>query len=318
MNEITGAKVFLQNPDGSQNELQNWKKVVDKTDHIRVIDQSDVETNYPIVQPAPIADTVKPPSITTEFGVLLAKIGTTDTINQLQAAKIKMVRAQVMWSISTHNPVLDAYLKAGLDVQINFNYEATETAVPYVTDMAKVRAAYNAFATYYLPFKTQIKCVCVENEWDNTGYHSGTDIQTAYLNILATVVDENKKFGFPISDGGITDGGIKGWNDKRLNFDKFIADIKNISIDYLNFHWYESANALKHYDLKQVATNWMNACGKKVIINNEFGIRTATLLLWQSEVTALKGFASIAVAYSGINDPNKAITLTSDYLQALQ
>jgi hypothetical protein len=252
----------------------------------------------------------------TDFGVLLSGVDVNSVETTMTTNGINIVRATVTYSTSTYNRNIDTYLNDGYDVAINFNYQATPTPKPWPKDTAMIRQKAESFFSYYKKWQRQIPVVVCENEWDYAAYHTGP-IQD-YLNELAIVVQVGHKYGFKVTDAGITDGKIRMFYQGNANIDTFLTGIKKIPEDYCNFHWYVANDQTQNFDLRDVVNYYLQATGKTKPMTNEFGLKTNSLLLWTNEVSALKGFAYYGVAYSGTNVPGQAITLTNSMLLMLK
>jgi hypothetical protein len=252
----------------------------------------------------------------TSFGVLLAGEDVNTVETTMTADGINIVRATVTYSTNTYNKNIDTYLNDGYDVAINFNYQATPIPMPWPTDTVMIRQKAEAFFSYYQKWFSQIPVVVCENEWDYAAYHTGP-IQD-YLNELAIVVQVGHKYGFKVTDAGITDGKIRMFYQGNANIDTFLTGIKTIPEDYCNFHWYVANDQTQNFNLRDVVNYYLEATGKSKPMTNEFGLKTNSLLLWINEVIALKGFVYYGVAYSGTNIPNQAITLSNSMLLMLR
>lgn len=313
---LTAVDILFHTADGKTFTPANMKRVYFRDDTTVIVQGYDSSRVwFPQVK--------KPEALITQFGLMAANQTLDQTEQILTKAGIEIVRVPLFFSSTISSNQIDNYLDDGYKVQINLNWKATNAGpVPFPTDTALIRTRAEAFFKYYQPWVNRIPMVVVENEWDNgiltavgTGYHSGT-IQD-YLTELSIVVEVGHKYGFKVCDAGITDGAIKQWYSGKLDLTEFFTGIKTIPTDTVNFHWYVSADAVKAYDVKIVALAYMQACGKTHIVNNEFGIRTDTPDLWLALIGALKGFADCAIAYSGVNDPGKAIQLTPDMINEL-
>lgn len=252
----------------------------------------------------------------TTFGVLLAGKDLTATESSMNRNGIELVRQSIFYSINTSSKSIDSYLKDGYNVEINFNYQATSTAKPWPTDTAMIRRKAESFFSYYKKWLSQIPVVVCENEWDFSKFHIGP-IQN-YLNELTIVVQVGHKYGFKVTDGGITDGKIRMFYKGYVNIDTFLSGIKKIPVDFINFHWYVANDQTKDYNLRDVVNNYLQATGKSKAMTNEFGLKSNSMTLWTNEVNALKGFVYYGIAYSGTNDPNGAITLSDAMLNMLR
>jgi hypothetical protein len=274
----------------------------------------------------------------TEFGILVAHSTVSETQEQMIRTGIKLVRAQVIFSKETSSKTVDQYLKNGFQVMINYNWKETNVTVPFPTDAKFINDQAEAFFKYYAPYKSQIPAVVVENEWDNMRYHSG-DIQD-YLQELEIITNIGHKYGFKIAGAGITSKGINLWMSSRTTGDAaliwkkmagatsdsgysayvnrvnaYITGVKRINVDFMNVHWYNEKECSNNFGKASGA--YADACGKTAVICNEFGIRTNSAALFSQTVNEIRNNAAFAVAYSGVNDPGKAVTLTDEMLASL-
>jgi hypothetical protein len=271
----------------------------------------------------------------TEFGILVAQSTVSEIQQQMVRTGIKLVRAQVIFSKETSSKTVDQYLKNGFHVMINYNWKETNVTVPFPTDAKFINDQAEAFFKYYAPYKSQIPAVVVENEWDNMKYHSG-DIQH-YLQELEIITNIGHKYGFKIAGAGITSKGLNLWMSSRTSGDAalmwkkmagtasdsgysayvnrvntYIAGVKRINVDFMNVHWYNEKECSNNFGKASGA--YMEACGKTAVICNEFGIRTNSVELFRQTVNEIRNNVPFAVAYSGVNDPGKAVTLTDEML----
>ena len=252
----------------------------------------------------------------TSFGVLLCGQNVNTVETTMTTDGINIVRATVNYSTGISNKNIDTYLNNGYDVAINFNYQATPKPMPWPTDTVMIRQKAEAFFSYYEKWLSQIPVVACENEWDYAAFHTGP-IQN-YLNELSIVVQVGHKYGFKVTDAGITDGKIRMFYQGNVNIDTFLTGIKTIPEDYCNFHWYVANDQTQNFNLRDVVNYYLQATGKSKPITNEFGLKSNSLRLWVNEVNALKGFVYYGVAYSGTNIPNQAITLSNTMLLMLK
>lgn len=253
--------------------------------------------------------------VRTTFGLTLARqdIGTVEST--MTSSGISLVRASVMYSTNTSSKTVDTYLNDGYDVMINFNYQPTPTPKPWPRDTVMIRKKAEAFFSYYKKWRSQIPVVVCENEWDYSGYHTGP-IQD-YLNELRIVVQVGHKYGFKVTDAGITDGKIRTFYQGNADIDTYLKGIKSIPEDYCNFHWYVANDQTQNFNLRDVVNYYLKATGKTKPMSNEFGLKTNSMILWTNELAALKGFVVYGIAYSGSSDPNNVITLSNSMLQML-
>lgn len=292
----------------------------------------------------------------TTWGLMQEKLPSQTTEQQAQqalslihAAGINLVRVPLfIQQMGTHRDLIDIYLKAGLNVQINWDWSNTSTPVPFPTDTASIRQKAEEFFQYYLPYKNQIPVVVVENEWDNAKYHKGTVKQC--LTELAILVEVGHKYGFKVADAGFTGNSLGRWYWSQLAGDaardwishyyvgkddpnynlllqavaEYSEGIKNIPIDYLNVHWYNIIHCYGGFP--EAAKAWLKLCGKDSLMNNEFGMRLTTKadaftiesLLFETVQEMKDAGIKLAIAYSGINDAAKAVQLTEDMLEELK
>lgn len=277
-----------------------------------------------------------------KWGVSLAQTNTTDEETICKAHQIKLIRVAVFFSQTTVSQTMNQHLSKGFNVQVNLNWKPTGSPVEFPTDTSIIRTKMHEFFQYYAPYVAQIPIVVIENEWDNEQYHNN-DL-SYYFAELKIAVQEGHKFGFKIADAGITSTAIRRWTYSKLTptdqiwwkqnyfvgptmtnyqplidkVNRYASNIRTIGIDYLNFHWYEEDNTC-HGKLDIATTFYKTACGKSVLINNEFGLKTKTISQWNCLLSNLNSAGIvIGVAYSGIDAPDLAITLTDDMLNTLR
>ncbi|MGN6352812.1 MAG: hypothetical protein ACTHLB_05450 [Parafilimonas sp.] len=267
-----------------------------------------------------------------KFGILQEKYNAQQTINLAKEAGINLVRAAVNFKDDYISKKIDAYLKAGLQVQINFNYKQSPNGIPFPTDLNFVARQAQLFFNYHLPYVRQIPYVAVENEWCNPQYHTGT-VQD-YINELKVVVEIAHAHGFKVADSGTTTVGLTGWYASTLNpiellafrkdyfinkkiipyVNQFVNLIREVPVDYLNVHLYNENFGGR---FPKITEAFANACGKEALTCNEFGVKKSEL--WATTVAEIKACnLHHAIAYSGMNKPGKAIQLTEKNLQLLK
>lgn len=315
---IKEIKVTIENIDGSYKKVTGWQKITEKNGNVNITDSNGHFEKYKIKK-----TDAGNPVIQSKFGLMQAQSSQTQTTALLEDNEITLVRVPVYFSKETSNSAVDYYLNNGFSVAINFNYAATATPVAFPTDSAMIQDKAEQFFSHYQKYLSQIPVVVVENEWDNgiyldigTGYHKGS-IQD-YLNELSIIAGIAHKYGFKVADAGITDAAIKRWYAGQLNIDEYITGVKNITIDFINMHWYVNANGAYDFDLRTIAAKYKDACSKKYIISNEFGMRINDQALWTKLIDGFRGFMPIAIAYSGVSDPKKAIRLSDEMLKELK
>lgn len=299
-------------------------------------------TNEPVATVAETSELLKKSSKSwqTVYGLGVMYGRANNVQKKMDKANIKLARIPLILSKTTVGQVVDDYLKKGYHVQVNLNWDNTTFGpVPFPANIPLVKQRAEAFFKYYTPYKKQIPLVVVENEWDNTLYHKGT-VQ-GYLKELAAITEVGHKYGFKIADAGLTSTGLRRWMYSQLSggeaaqwklnyyvgenndtynpllkaVNDFKAGIKNIPVDYLNVHWYNIESCYNGFE--KASKTYKNACGKNIIICNEFGIRTNSEKLFDETVNELKGLTWYAIAFSGSGGKDKAVTLTDNMLDAL-
>ena len=278
--------------------------------------------------------------ITTTYGLDYA-VGTVATFEQkMKIACVKLVRNQLILSQKISGSYIDQYIKDGYNVQINLNWsETTWGAVAYPTDLNKVKAQAEKFFQYYAPNVKSIPVVVVENEWDNTAFHKGTIAD--YVAELSAITTIGHKYGFKIADGGLSSTNLRRWTYSTLSGDAadtwannyfvgpkldtyptviqavntYAASINTIPLDYLNVHWYNVDACYNGF--KTASQAYLKACNKKLIMTNEFGIKTNSDQLFNSTVNEFRGVASYAISYSNNNGGGEAISLTDQMIKYL-
>ena len=276
----------------------------------------------------------------TIFGLAEDDTNSNDIKADMEEAGVNVLRQTIFLSERTASKTIDNYLSQGYNVQIIISwYDSTNGSRGFPKDANAIQSQADAFFQYYLPYKKQIPFVAIENEWDYEVQH-GSNLQD-YLNELSIINTVGHKYGFKISDGGITSGALQRWTysqltgaaqqqwktkyyvglnngyDSLMNIvNTYITSAKKINFDYSNVHWYNSVKCGNGFSTAM--QTFMNACNKKVPVCNEFGIRTSSLTLFTQTDNEIKGNALYAVAYSGSNIKGKAITLTDAMLQVLK
>jgi hypothetical protein len=277
----------------------------------------------------------------TAYGLLEQSTTDTQKKTDMKTANVNVIRLSIYLSQASVNKVIDHYLSAGYHVQISM-YWFTGTNLtrgfPGPTDTSTLRSQANAFFQYYQNRESQISFVSIENEWDHT-VELGANLQD-YINELSIMTQVGHNYGFKIADGGITYASLQRWTYSQLtgtaqqlwrqnyfvglhnNYDSFlnmvntyISAVKNIDFDYSNVHWYNITKCSNGY--RKASHKFMVACNKKTPVCNEFGIETSLLSLFTQTVKEINGNALYAIAYSGTNQPNKAISLNNSMLQVL-
>ncbi len=264
--------------------------------------------------------------MTTQFGLMPANTSLEQKIEILKATGISLIRIPLfIQQVGTHSDWIDELLKAGFQVAVNLDWSNTSTPVAFPTNAELIRQKAEEFFFYYKDYVSQMPFVAVENEWNNINFHKGT-IQD-YLNELAIVTSVGHKYGFKISDAGISGTGLQYWAYSQIvsvgvkrawakkynvpfgsaNY-KYLLDavglyakgIKNIPIDYLNVHWYETNTYQDGFAF--AAELYQEFCDKTALICNEFGIRgTYSNNLLSETINSVKGIVDYAILYSGNN-----------------
>jgi hypothetical protein len=334
--------------DSTQNFTRSFKSKKKKNNFV---DVSKTFGHYEFA-PREIFETIKTTHDTTiqvivssaipiqQFGVLAASVSVGDTEKMLDSAGLKLLRAAVFFGQRSYSKVVDQYLQDGYDVAINFNYLPTSSTVPFPTDAEFIQSKADSFFKYYLPFKNQIPFVAVENEWDNTNYHSGSI--SDYLNELKIISDVAHQYGFKTADAGTTSTNLQRWTYSQLsgsdaaqwaathfigknnaNYQQVVdmlnyysKALKNTGVDYCNVHYYTVVDSCLN-SLTKISAAWKQATGFDQLITNEFGTKipaqwscTAAEIIQQNMLWA--------IAYSGVNQENKAIKLSADQLKELK
>lgn len=297
-----------------------------------------------------IHDTVVIPPIDTtiQFGLMQATDPKEQVKQAMIAAGVKTIRLPFYFYKDTVGQVINAFLNDGFNVQISFNWKNTSSPVTFPKDTNMIRQKARAFFQYYLPKRNQIPFVSVENEWDNYDYRdwANTTIQD-YITELNIVCDEGHKYGFKISDGGLTGNNLGRWTYSHLSsdsalwwkskyfvgtgaanynpmlklLDDFSKFIRFVNIDFLNTHWYNN-NTRCSEGYSHAFDLWAKFCGKENLprVNNEFGMRDGNMQVWKCTIQEMKDARIIyAIAYSGDGSANTpAQRLTHEYLLELK
>lgn len=278
----------------------------------------------------------------TDFGILIAEESPTQINLDLEDTTIVIIRAPVFLSSNISSPVANAHIFNGFNVCLNLNYKSNAAgANAYPSDMVAYKSLVRQCLEYYADFKDQISFVTCENEYDSPLYH--TDEPVVYADLFANFLDVVAEYddGFKVSEAGITSTSVRRWMYSRLtgddaiwwrahyftglsnNYDGFIKSIndaldmlKTLNYNFANLHWYNDYNCPGSFKL--AAETYAEASGRGKAITNEFGIKTASMDLWQATLKEIKDNARFAVAYSGVNAQGKAIKLTQQMLKEMQ
>ena len=272
----------------------------------------------------------------TTFGLMEANADNNETQTDMANGDVNLVREPIFLSEATSSKTIDDFLESGYNVQINANwYSAANGTRGFPTNIDQVKARAEDFFQYYAPYKNQIPFVAIENEWDYDAQHGGSIPD--YLAELSAITDVAHKYGFKVSDGAITGTALRRWMYSQLSGDEqdewkqdyyiglnydydeimdivntFIDGVQNINIDYLNVHWYNVTGC--YYGFETATQTYLEACNKKLLVCNEFGIRTNSLNLFDQTVDEIKqGNPVYAIAYSGGNKDN-SVQLTDAML----
>jgi hypothetical protein len=280
-------------------------------------------------------------AIITTFGLAEDDTDYDDTKSDMKEAGVNTIRLGIDLSGKTVNKLIDKYLADGYNVQIIVNWSNDVNgyrAFPKAKDSNLVKSQAETFFKNYADRKNMIPFIAVENEWDYQVQH-GSNLQD-YIKELSIITAAGHKYGFKIADGGITSGTLQRWTYSQLNgsakekwknkyyvglkndyeallnmVNTFIAGAKKINYDYSNVHWYNTIRCGGGFATASLA--FMKASNKKMVVCNEFGIRTSSLQLFTQTVNEITGKAQWAIAYNGSNIKGKAIKLTDAMLQVL-
>jgi hypothetical protein len=256
-------------------------------------------------------------------------------LNLLQGTPIKLVRVPLfVQQMGTHRDLIDSYLKTGLNVQINFDWSNTSSVAPFPKDTALIRQKITEFCNYYSNYINQIPVVVVENEWDNSYYHTGST--NDYLQELSICTEVLHKYEFKVADGGFSGNGLIRWLYSKLSGDslktwmqnypielsrdklsafvdsvnKIIIGFKTIPLDYNNVHWYNEKSDFEGFEtvVKYYGGN---------LISNEFGMRQGNLDLFKQTINDVKDNVRIAIVYGGTNSSNASV-ISKDMLMLMK
>jgi len=284
---------------------------------------------------------VAPIPMQTTYGLMEEKTTDDQKKADMKTADVNILRLTICLSETSVNKVIDDYLSKGYNVQISmtwFGGSLTNRGFPTPKDTGAVRAQATAFFKYYSDRKKQISFVSIENEWDHE-VQAGYNLQD-YINELTILNSVGHKYGFKISDGGITYASLQRWTYSQLTgteqeqwkqtyyvglnsgYDELLdmvntynAAAKKINFDYSNVHWSNSTTCGNGY--RTATQAFMIACNKKTPVCNEFAVKTNSLMLFTETFNEINGNAFYAIAYNGTNRDNKAITLTNEMLLVL-
>jgi hypothetical protein len=275
-----------------------------------------------------------------EYGLLQAKYSDSAFEARLNKANLKIVRLAVYFKSNYFSKTINKFLADGFKVHINFNYMPTDTPVVFPTDTNFIKTQAENFFKYYLPFKDQIPFVAVENEWDNPFYRNWKKTRIEdYITELAIVARIGNKYGFKITDAGITGNNLGRWTYSKLSgtvaaqwrgqhfvglelgydsvvqfINKYAQQVKGLPLYFINLHWYNENKCAGNFILALNA--YLLATGFDRYVLNEWGVKDSAL--WQCTITEMKSVNPFySIAYSGINEPNKAIELSDNELKLI-
>jgi hypothetical protein len=263
---------------------------------------------------------------------------------RMAIAGVNLTRVSIAISENISCKTIDSFLADGYKVQILANwYDGLNgfRGFPTIQDTALVRTRAEAFFRNYLPYRSQICFVAIENEWDWEAMHGA--IVSDYLTELAIITKAGHKYGFKIADGGITSTSLQRWTYSQLSgieqqqwgenywigltkgysytdlmniVNSYIAGVQNINIDYSNVHWCNTTECNNGFGT--AVDKFTIACNKKISVCNELYIRTKSYALFDSTLNEVKGNVMYALAYSGKNNGGKAIWLTNEMLSDMK
>ncbi len=221
------------------------------------------------------------------FGVLIDKtdnaaVPIDKKILAAKALELNYIRLRTdinTWSGNINNYY--DFTSAGFKIILNINYGiprgsmGEKQPVPFPTDMDAYGKTVTSILDKYKP-----ELVVIENEEDNSGYHSGS--ADDYINELKTAISICHAKGLKVTNGGLTvreimllvyddfmsNGKTQEANDfarralppqylvklnnyksmpvvqRALTFGKAVVQsYKTLNLDYVNFHWYEPVAA---------------------------------------------------------------------------
>ena len=265
-------------------------------------------------------------------------------------AGFDLVRVPLVLSKTTSKDSIDSFLNDGFSVQINLNWNPTNTPsdFPKPEDYPEIIELAEQFFERYQGYKDQIPLIVLGNEWDNLHYHTNSIIY--YLTGLKLATQVAHAYDFKVADAGISSTTLERWMYSQLSgaeallwkndhwvaenkpsydplirrVEYYISKIKDIPIDYLNVHWYNKEKATN--DFPKAAGTYLKRCEKTEVITNEFGVKKTTDFdVWQKTVDEVSRFntdagqkvTKFALAYSGKGTEDKAIELTDEMLREL-
>lgn len=286
----------------------------------------------------------------TRYGCMFLGISLEQEKAKMREAGFDFVRVPLVLSKTTSKDSIDSFLRDGFSVQINLNWNPTNTPsdFPKPEDYPAIIELAKEFFERYKRYKDQIPLIVMGNEWDNLHYHTNSIIY--YLNGLKLATQVAHSYDFKVADAGISSTTLERWMYSQLSgaeallwkkdhwvaetkpsydplikrVEYYISKIKDIPIDYLNVHWYNKEKATG--DFPKAAGTYLKRCEKTEIITNEFGVKKTTdFNVWQKTVDEVSTFKTdngkkvtkFALAYSGQGNDDKAIELTDEMLKEL-
>lgn len=275
-----------------------------------------------LISSLPAAPTTFPLRSQAPVGVMVEAGSDNDRIVAAKALGVKYIRAEVgLESFSQPDAYIDSLVANDFSIVANFNYYGSEKSAPFPKDASSIASSITKVLKTFHPV-----LVAVENEEDNQNYHTGP--AQDYINELDAATAVLHANNIKVMNGGLTEdvlciltyrnylneGLTTQANDfakrtmplaiindlpdltnnaglaNRVAFaDSLVKAYKNMSFDYVNFHWYEpvlarwvnaspGADAATQVDTKamsEVITYLQNATGKPVL-SNEAGVLNAS------------------------------------------
>jgi hypothetical protein len=286
----------------------------------------------------------------TRYGCLFQDVTAEDANRMMWDAGFNLTRVPIFLSkTSASVDKVMKHVQQHMNVQINLDWKAGTYPVPFPTDLRelikRILQVLEGFDNS--PYRDQVPFMCIENEWDNLKYHRST--VDYYIRELEAVTFLCHRHGVKVGDAGLTSTSLRRWmysqlsgreaevwkriyyvGEKKDNYqalldrvELYISLIGDVPIDYLNVHWYNIEGCFNGF--AKAAGTYLARCGKSEIITNEFGIRRQSFDMWEKTVKEVASYQTAegmkptryAIAYSGIDEPEKAVRLTPDMLKLL-
>ncbi len=306
--------------------------------------------------------TSNPPRSQAPVGVMIEGTPENNRIVTAKALGVSYVRAEVgLENFSEPSSYIDSLVADSFKVVANFDYYGSQAKAPFPKDAASITSNIAKVIKTFRPY-----LVAIENEEENENYHTGP--AQDYINELNTATAALHVNNIKVMNGGLTEdvlciltyrnylsqGLTAQANDfakrtmpqaiindlpnlannpqlaNRVAFtDSLLQAYKNMSFDYVNFHWYEpvlarwtnaapNADAATQVDtraMNEVITYLRDATGKPVISNEVGELNTSPAIVQDMMQQFRTSNLPYVLWYSGdgtvTNGMSKAVALNN-------